>query len=528
MKSFIGYGLVLFLLTLLFGTVATVSAADPVVIISSNESFEYNGLEVSEVSFIDLIDPEVTWTTLESTDECDQKVLTFPEIRYIFRDCPDTTIEVDGYTVTSRNVPQVDLTGMNAHPVYIKSVIPSISTVIPGETGNVVLVKTPSEVPDTTNTSYEDLFAATDTMYLYTNEGIIYVNPQTNKYVLWGSFDGIGYDPNDFGTTLMNTQVDLSNFSVDPALARDLGEAYPETTPAAGEYLCFIFGYDPTTMAMKILGVTPVSIMDKDYALTWNGGEVPATYTGNDVTLGFENGESLDGVVYFIFRKDTVFDAELMFDAENVMAMKDHPSITPTCLIDFLMQEVPGHTMAESPAEITLTADGDTMGPEDLEAVIPISTGYGISGVGEGQDVTVPVSAFSGLMEGTYIVMLCGASEDGSVIAVDQKEVTIGANSQPRRSYDSGGSDSWLSSSKRADSNEEVAEIETIVPKSDDGVKNPGGSAAIKDVRVGEGYPENTGSAEPAGNLPAVLGYAAIGLIALLGIGIVLSRGRFR
>lgn len=534
MESIIRYRQVIFLLTLLIGTVATVSAAGPVVIISSDDPFDCNGLEISEVSFLDLIDPETTRTTLESTDEGDQAVLTGPAIRYISRDCPEETIGSDGYTITSRSMATIDWTGINRYPVYIKPVIPAISATVPGETGNVVLIRIVSGTPDAANARLIDLFEATDTMYLYHEGGIVHVNPQTRAYTLWGDADEIGYDPHDFEKSLTNTQVDLGGFTVDPALAREMARVHPDTVPPPGEYLCGIFRYDPNTSAVKVLGMAPVFILHTDRALTWNGGEIPDTYTGeNDVTLGFEDGESIDGMVYFIFRKDTVFDAEMTVNLENALAMRDHPLITPTSLIGFLLQKVPGHTRADSPVECTLIADKDTVRPDDLTAPIPISTGYGISGVGEGQEVTVPASALSGLKEGTYLVTLCGAGEDGSVLAVDQKEIVIGSGAPPGKPYDNDGGDDWYaaisSNEGRAGVDEEVTDIETMIPRSGENrSKNSGGAAAIKDVRIGEGYPEDPEPTEPAGDIPGVLGYASIGLIALLLVGIVLRRGGSR
>ncbi|MBP2145046.1 hypothetical protein J2129_000500 [Methanofollis sp. W23] len=525
MKSFIRYRQALFLLALLFWTVPAALAADPVVLITCSEPLECNGLEVSEVSFLDLIDPAVTRTMLDSTTGDDQKVLACPAVRAVSRDFPDATIRGERYTVTTRSVPGVDWTGVQTYPVYRRSVVPSVSTAIPGKTGNVVLMRIPPEVQGTP--TYEALFAGTDTMYLYAPRGIVYINPRSGEYISWGEFNGTGYDPCDSAATMANTRVDLGRFSVDPARARAMGEAHPGTLPPPGEYLWCAFRYDQETCAMEVLGMTPVFVMDQDRAMTWNGGDVPATYAGGNVTLGFEDGESLDGMVYFIFRKDTSYEAEMRVDCKTIMAMIDHPRVFPVSLIDFLIQKVPGDGVEERPVRCTLRADGAAKGGGDSGAVLPVSAGYGTSGVGEGQEVTVPASALSGLTEGIYIVTLCGAGRDGAVFAFDQEEIAVGANARPGRSHDGGGSSDWSGPSKRVGPCEEMIEIQTMAPKSSEGeVKNPGGAAAVKEIGVWEDSSKDP--AEPAGKLPAVLGYLTVLLIALLGIGIAFGRKRFR
>ncbi|QYZ77931.1 hypothetical protein E2N92_00065 [Methanofollis formosanus] len=537
MKTPFGYYPVIFLLVLLFGAVTIVSAADPVVTVSCNDSFSFNGLVVSEISVVDLADPEVTWIGLESTSGCDLKMLTCPQVRYITRDCPSGTFEVDGCTVTATEVGEVDWSGYNVHAVYKEAVIPTISAKVPGETGNVLLLRIPPEVSEVGGPEdFEALFAATDRIYLYTEDGIVFVNPQTNEFVLWGGF-AIGSDPNDFGTILTNSEVDLDNFSADPTVAKSMGDAHSNTVPSPGEYLCLIFRYEQENSAMKILGSAPVVVMDTDRAITWNGGAPPQIYTdGGDVALGFEEGNAIEGLAYIIFKEDAVFDAEMGINIENLMALQDHPMITQTCFLDFLMQEVPGHSYEDSPVMFSLIVDGETQGPDDLNTFVPISTGYGVAGAEMGSEVIVPAEALGGLKAGTYQVILYGTGENGSVVAVDQTEFTIGSNAEPRKySSDSEGGE-WSSSTsseeKSTEANEGAAGIETLVPKSGgDGVKTPGGSTALKDVRIGEGYSEiggPDGSDENAGNVPAILGYAALGLIALAGIGIVLSRGRFR
>lgn len=537
MKTPFGYYPVIFLFVLLFGAVTTVSAADPVVTVSCNESFNFNGLVVSEISVVDLADPEVTWIGLESTSGSDLKTITCPQVRYVTRDYPGGTLEVEGCTITAAQVGQVDWSGYNAHAVYTEAVIPTISATVPGETGNVLLVRIPPEVSEVSGPDdIETLFAATDRVYLYTEDGIAFVNPQTDELVLWGGF-AIGADPNDFGALLTNSEVDLDNFSTDPNVAKGMGDAHSNTIPPQGEYLCLLFRYDADNSAMTILGSAPIVVMDTDRALTWNGGEPPQTYAdGGDVALGFEGGDAIEGLAYIIFKEDAVFDAEVGVDVENLMALRDHPMITQSCFFDFLMQEVPGHSYEDSPVMLRLVVDGETQSPDDLNTVVPISTGYGVAGADMGSEVIVSAEALGGLMAGTYQVILYGTSEDGSVVAVDQTKFMIGSNAEPRK-YSSGSDDgNWPSSTtsekKSVGANEGPAVIETMAPKSDnDGAKNPGGSAAVKDVRIGEGYQEADESSGPDGNaggVPAVIGYAVLGLIALAGVGIVLSRGRFR
>jgi hypothetical protein len=177
--------------------------------------------------------------------------------------------------------------------------------------------------------------------------------------------------------------------------------------------------------------------MDTDRGLTWNGSATPGVWQSGDAALSFEGGDDVAGCAYLIVRKNAVFDAEMRVNGENLKALKDHPTITVSCLFDFLKQQVPGHTYANSPIQVSLIVDGEAQAPGDLNSVIPISTGYGIAGAGSGAEVTVPASALAGLDDGTYLVILLGLGGDGTVVALDQKEVVIGSGSGGSGSGDS-------------------------------------------------------------------------------------------
>ena len=86
-----------------------------------------------------------------------------------------------------------------------------------------------------------------------------------------------------------------------------------------------------------------------------------------------------------------------------------------------------GHTYANSRIEVEPSVDGAAQAPDDINSVIPISTGYGIAGAEVGGQVTVSAAALSALGDGTYSVILLGIGGDGSVVALDQKEVAIGS-----------------------------------------------------------------------------------------------------
>ena len=88
---------------------------------------------------------------------------------------------------------------------------------------------------------------------------------------------------------------------------------------------------------------------------------------------------------YLIVRKNAVFDAEMSVNSENLKALKNHPTITVSCLFDFLKQQVPGHTYANSPIEVALIVDGAAQAPDASTPVssdINPATGFAVADIG--------------------------------------------------------------------------------------------------------------------------------------------------
>jgi hypothetical protein len=547
---------IMLLMVLICGMIAVVSAATPVVTVSGSQSFTYKGVEVQGIDVIDLLDPSVSHVDLAATGENDLKSIAGPEIRYITRDYPAATITIEGFTISVNEVGEVDRSGLNTYHLYSTPVIPTINANVPGESGNILLIKVP-DIPDADNLmDLKSLLTATDAMYMYTDGGIIHCNPQTNSYTLWGSVNPGDYDPSDFAKTLKATEVDLDAYAGDAVLAQMMGDIYPETIPAAGEYACYIFRYDPDAKKIVVLGMAAVIILDQDRSLTWDGSAEPGTWQdGGDTVLSFEDGDDVAGCAYMIVRKNTVFDAEMSVNSENLKALKNHPTITVSCLFDFLKQQVPGHTYANSPIELALIVDGVAQSPDDLYSVIPISTGYGVAGAGSGGAVTVTESVLSGLGDGTYLVILLGIDGDGSIVALDQKEVVIGSGTGGASYYQSDNTDwSELDISKTrkvltvkdsgtagTNPNPNIAEIESL---SGDGSEtgdaansasaSAAGDASVKDMNVANAAAigaEPAGTANPFGGVsltPTTLGYTVIGLIVLGAAGMMLSHNRPR
>lgn len=548
---------IMLLLVLICGMITVVSAVAPVVTVSGSQSFTYKGVEVQGIDVIDLLDPSVSHVELAATGENDLKSIAGPEIRYIKRDYPAATITIEGFTISVNEVGEVDRSGLNTYHLYSTPVIPTINAAVPGETGNILLIKVP-DIPDADNLmDLKSLLTSTDTMYMYTDGGIIYCNPQTNSYILWGSVNPGDYNPSNFAKTLKATEVDLEDYTGDAALAQMMGDIYPEALPEAGEYACYIFRYDPDAKKIIVLGMAAVIVMDSDRSLTWNGSTTPGAWEdGGDAALSFEDGDDVAACAYLIVRKNAVFDAEMSVNSENLKALKNHPTITVSCLFDFLKQQVPGHTYANSPIEVALIVDGAAQAPDDINSVIPISTGYGIAGAEAGGQVTVPAAALSALGDGTYSVILLGIGGDGSVVALDQKEVAIGSGNGGSALYYESDNTDWseldisktrkvltVKDSKAADANANlnVAEIESLSGDGSDaegeGAANSAsaaGDASVRDMNVANAAAigaEPASTANPFGGVsltPTTLGYTVIGLIVLGAAGMMLTRNRLR
>lgn len=559
MKITSGYSVasirIMLLLVLICGMITFVSAATPVITVSGDQSFTYKGVEVQGIDVLDLLDPSVSHVDLAATGENDLKSIAGPEIRYIKRDYPASTITIKGFTISVNEVGEVDRSGLNTYHLYSTPVIPTINADVPGETGNILLIKVP-DIPDADNLmDLKSLLTSTDAMYMYTDGGIIHCNPQTNSYTLWGSVNPGDYNPSNFAKTLKATEVGLDAYTGDAALAQMMGAVYPETIPEAGEYACYIFRYDPDAKKIVVLGMAAVIVMDSDRSLTWNGSTTPGVWEdGGDAALSFEGGNNVAACAYLIVRKNAVFDAEMSVNTENLGALKNHPTITVSCIFDFLKQQVPGHTYANSPIEVALIVDGAAQAPDDINSVIPISTGYGIAGAETGGQVTVPAAALSALGDGTYCVILLGVGGDGSVVALDQKEVVIGSGNGEAASYYESDNTDWgdmdISKTRKvltgkdanaadANTNLNVAEIESLSGDGSDAEGAESSASAAGDASVREMNVANAAAigAEPAGTAnpfggasltPTTLGYTVIGLIVLGAAGMMLTRNRLR
>ncbi|WP_130646986.1 hypothetical protein [Methanofollis fontis] len=529
---------------------AIVSATSPVVTVSSDQTFSYKGVEVSTIAVIDLLDPSITDVELSATGEDSLKSILGPSIRYIIRDYPTRTINLDGATISVNEVGDVDWSGMNTYHVYTSPVIPTIMADVPGESGNIMLIRCPHSMDSSNLMDLNGLMAATDSLYMYTDDGIIHIDPQTNTYTLWGGFDPGDYNPDDFGATLAATEVDLDAFVGDASLGEMMGTVYPQTLPEAGEYVCYIMRYEPETSTIVILGMAPVIIMDGDRSLTWNGSTDPGTWDEGDAMLGFEGGNNLVACAYLIVKENAVFDCVMSINEDNLAALKDHPMPTVSCLIDFLKQQVPGHTYAESPIIISLIVDGEEQTPGDLNSMIPISTGYGVAGADTGNEVVVPASVLGGLNDGTYLVILLGVGASGDVVALDQAVVGIGSTTviddeQSATVANEGGDDPYWSRIGGGekglitiDDGASLAEIEGSDSSDENGAGTvtATGAASVRDINGGTEAAAAAGAApadtvipsDAGGSSSAAVGYTLVGLIVLGAAGLTLNRYRFR
>jgi len=168
----------------------------------------------------------------------------------------------------------------------------------------------------------------------------------------------------------------------------------------------------------------------------------------------------------------------------------------------------------------------------------------------------VPAAALSALGDGTYSVIHLGIGGDGSVVALDQKEVAIGSGNGGAALYYESDNTDWsdldISKTRKvltvkdskatvANANLNVAEIESLSGDGSDaggeGAANSAsaaGDASVRDMNVANAAAigaEPASTANPFGGVsltPTTLGYTVIGLIVLGAAGMMLTRNRLR
>ena len=382
---------------------------------------EYRNLNIQTMDALDPLDSKKTSVTLKSTESGNLKAIEGPLFGDITRTfCPSSgtyhgakvTVVGDGKTIDGSTIPCYQ-------HVYTAPTIPSFTVNVPGQCGNVLLIKCPESVnPEASFT--EILNDAEKKGYLFTDNGILYFRVVGENVAGYANPFALPADEKDLNKTLNENKVNLSNFNfcTDKFDETCLNEI---STPDAGEYLLTAVKYDSGCETMHVLAAMPVLILDGNPAVAWNGDNPYYQNQNKSATVSFGNNVNVDKIAYALVQKDTRYGLKVKVDTAEV-AKQPIPT-SPTDAISIL-KNIAGEGV---PAEYTLTC-GDVSKDVTFnkDSRLAIVEGYGCSGANDAPTVTIPAATLQELNPGTYYLYALGM--DGQkVVAVDQKEVVIKA-----------------------------------------------------------------------------------------------------
>ncbi|MDN7013640.1 hypothetical protein FGW20_11470 [Methanoculleus sp. FWC-SCC3] len=380
-----------------------------------DDAREYKQLCIRTVDALDPLDVDCTLVTLGSTETGDLGEFEYPLFGNIVREFDPASGTYHGVHVTVIQEKTVDgRTIPCEYRFYIKRTIPSFTVDVPGETGNVLLIKAPENLPEGAN--FTELFkAATKEGYLFKNDAIIYMNE--TGFTAYGSISSSDYYENDLAYTLNHNEVGLTGFTTDSSLARNMMDARAYTRPEAGEYLIAAVQYDGAAETMHVLAATPVLILDGNQAVAWDGGDPYYQDQNKDVNVSFSGG--VDKVAYALVKKDTRYGLDMEVDT---IELAKQPIPTSAADLVSILKTISGEA---GPVTYALTVDGV---PTEISSGsgFAIAEGYGCSGDADASKVTIPAATLKNLEPGTYDLYAMGMQGE-KVVALDQTDVCIAA-----------------------------------------------------------------------------------------------------
>jgi len=385
---------------------------------------EYRNLNIQTMDALDPLDSKKTSVTLKSTESGNLKAIEGPLFGDITRTfCPssgtyhgaEVTVLGDGKTIDGSTIPCYQ-------HVYTAPTIPSFTVNVPGQCGNVLLIKCPESVNP--EASFTDIFNAADKEgYLFTDKGVAYAayySEGGKQFASGGDIDG---DSDDLNKTLNENKVDLSNFYFCADGFDGKLDKIPKPQP--GEYLLTAVKYDSGCKTMHVLAAMPVLILEKDTPVIWSGDKPYYQNQNKDVTICFGKDVKVDKIAYALVKKDTRYGLEVKVETEELakeLAKQPIPT-SPVGAIPIL-KGIAGEGI---PAEYTLTCCGDEKRVTySTDSRLAIVEGYGCSGANDADEVTIAAATLKKLNPGTYYLYALGMNEQ-SVTAIDQKEIVIKA-----------------------------------------------------------------------------------------------------
>ncbi len=426
-------GLLLMVVCCLF--IASAAAQPPTTAtLDMGKSFSFQGMNISTIKSVNFLNHSQATIILESTlgDDSDVKEIEMPEFRYAYENIMTQTGNFSGTTidVNKSSLTKLDWSDQPPYAVYTKPVIPTLNVSVPDTEGNVFVFRYDLNQSKDAMLG-PTLFQAASAFYLYSDDGIAYLN--NNKTLsAWGA---IQVDSQNLANTLNENEVSLDSFISDSDAAQNLGEKYPCTLPSIGYYIAAAIRQDNPLETLYVYDALPVIILENDTEMIWDG-EMPGTYdqsSGKDVVVSFSPNNTdtaaLKDVVYLLIKKDERYDINITTHQLADSMQQEWNRMNETSRVFDLVKWIVTRDVGQGKA-ITYTldaVDGPSATPSEEWYDVAISPGYGISGFAIDDRVAIPATDLQSLQEGDYYVYALGLNDIDEIIALDQSEVRIEA-----------------------------------------------------------------------------------------------------
>ena len=407
--------LLLSIIALLLLPAAAAGAGDVYITATVDDVKEYKNLRIESIDALDPLDVSKTKVTLKSTETGDLGEFVYPLFGDIVREFDPASGTYHGVHVTA-NDPVKTIDGHTIpceYRFYVKPTIPSFTVNVPGKSGNVLLIKCPENLPGGAN--FTDLFrAASKEGYLFKSDAIIYM--KGTDIWAYGAINSSDYNKDDLAYTLNQNEVSLDGFTTDSSLARNMLDARSDTRPTAGEYLIAAVQYDGVTGTMHVLAAMPVTILNGNQAVTWNGDNPYYQSQNRDVSVSFTGA---DRVTYALIKEGARYGLSMTV---NTSKLAEEPIPVSTADLVEILKTIAGEA---TPVTYALTVD-DVPTNVDPHSNFAIAEGYGCSGYADASSVTITTATLRTLNPGTYSLYAM-ALNNNKVIAIDQTSITIAA-----------------------------------------------------------------------------------------------------
>ena len=375
----------------------------------SGDTKEYKNLRIGVVDALDPLETSTSNVTLRSSEAGDLKSIEYPLFGEITRTFNPASGTYHGAQVTVHH-PEKTIDGRTIpcyYEAYVKPTLPSFTVKVPGRCGNVLLVKAPENLPD--NGSFDDIFrAAAKEGYFFAEDGLCWTLEDGTQ----GKFGTIVVDENNLTRTLLENEFDLSCFEFNAGNLFERGVP----RPTAGEYLIAAVQYDGATDTMHVLAAMPVTILNGNQAVTWNGDNPYYQNQNRNVTVSFTGA---DRVTYALIKEGARYGLSMTV---NTSKLAEEPIPVSTADLVEILKTIAGEA---TPITYALTVDGVPTNV-DPHSNFAIAEGYGCSGYAAASSEAITTATLRTLNPGTYSLYAM-ALNNNKVIAIDQTTITIAA-----------------------------------------------------------------------------------------------------